>query len=387
MNPFVSAEAAFRANFAGRLEVGAGLCLWTGDGPVLSLADGWRERQQATPWARTTLAPVWSATKGPASAALLHALAAHGLDPDTPAGRVWPRLGPRLTLGQLMSHQAGLAALDREADASDPAAVATALEAQAPAWLPPDHGYHPRTFGFLVDELVRRITGAPNLGTYWHEAIARPHGIDFWIGLPPEEDGRVARLVPGPAEVPPGETGFYEAFRNPATLTHRAFQSPRGFFSAAEMNQPAAWRAGLAGFGGLGSAEGLAKFYFLLGTDALLGSAAAPWLRVRRADGPDRSLLMPTAFSCGFMLDPLDGAGRKLRASLGAARDAFGHPGAGGSLGFFDPAQRLGFGYVPNRMGLGVLPGRRTQALVRAACGGALCRRDNQWTRTGFRAK
>ena len=186
MNPSVAAEAAFRANFAGRLEVGAGLCLWTGDGPVLSLADGWRERQQATPWARTTLAPVWSATKGPASAALLHALAAHGLDPDTPAGRVWPRLGPRLTLGQLMSHQAGLAALDREADASDPAAVATALEAQAPAWLPPDHGYHPRTFGFLVDELVRRITGAPNLGTYWHEAIARPHGIDFWIGLPPE---------------------------------------------------------------------------------------------------------------------------------------------------------------------------------------------------------
>ena len=369
MNPLVAAEAAFQANFEDRLEVGAGLCLWTDDGPALSLADGWREREQATPWTRDTLAPVWSATKGPASAALLHAMAAHGLDPDTPVGRVWPRLDPRLSIGQLMSHQSGLAALDRVADAADHAAVVAAIEDQTPAWQPPDHGYHPRTFGFLLDELVRRITGAPTLGMYWRDAIARPHGIDFWIGLPPEEDRRVARLVPGPAQEPPGENEFYEAFRNPATLTYRAFQSPRGLFSAADMNQPAAWRAGHAGFGGLGSAEGLAKFYFLLGTDALLGTAAAPWLRVRRADGPDLILLMPTAFSCGFMLDPLDAAGHKLRASLGPARDAFGHPGAGGSLGFFDPAKRLGFGYVPNRMGLGVLPGRRTLALVRAACG------------------
>ena len=364
--PAERVESVFRGHFEAGQETGASVCLWTDDGPVVSLAGGWREREMTNPWGRDTLVPVWSATKGPASAALLHAMAAHGLDPDSSVDLVWPRLPVSLTFGQLMSHQGGLAALDRRVDVFDHAAVVAAIEDQRPSFRPPEHGYHPRTFGCLLDELVRRITGAPNLGAYWHEALARPNNIDFWIGLPESEDHRVARLVPGRPEVPPEEEEFYRAFNTPGTLSRRAFQSPHGLHTAAEMNQAEARRAALPGFGGLGTAEGLAKFYHLLGSKALLGETATEWCRRRRADGPDSILLLPTAFGCGFMLDPLDTPGRKLRQVFGPHPEAFGHPGAGGSQAFFDPGTGAGFAYVMNRMALGVLPGARARALVSA---------------------
>src|SRR5262249_27530245 len=144
--------------------------------------DATRER----PWTADTLVLVWSATKGIASGCVLHALQQQKIELEWPVAEVWPEFGQagkdKITLGELLSHQAGLGALDRRVDAVDYGAVIRALEAQAPVWPPGSaHGYHARTFGFLLDELIRRITGK-TLSDYWQENFARPLELDFWIG-------------------------------------------------------------------------------------------------------------------------------------------------------------------------------------------------------------
>ena len=355
---------AFAANMAGGAELGAAVALYLDGEEILSLAGGWTTKHRDVGWQTTTLAPVYSATKGPAAACVLHALWTHGLCPDTAVTRLWPALPPHLSVGELLYHQGGFAALSPRAAVSDHSAVIAAIEVQTPMFSPPDHGYHPRTFGYLADELVRRITGAATLGGYWREAIADTHGIDFWIGLPESEHARVATLYPGRPDIAASEADFYAAFNDPGTLTRKAFLSPQGLHSVAEMNHPDAWRAGLAGFGGVGSAAGLARFYGLLAAGRILPDEVMPWLTTRLVDGPDRILHMPTAFSAGFMLDPLAADGSKLRAIFGPNADAFGHPGAGGSHAFADPGRRLGFAYVMNQMALGVLPHTRALALV-----------------------
>jgi CubicO group peptidase (beta-lactamase class C family) len=266
----------------------------------------------------------------------------------------------------MLSHQCGLAALDEVVDVYDHRAVIGAVERQHPEWhLGQGHGYHPRTFGFLLDECVRRLEGR-SLGNFWYREIAAPFAIDFWIGLPEQEWSRVAMLVPGRAKSSDSEQGFYESFNKPGSLTRRAFSSPRGLHAIAEMNTPKAWEAALPAMGGVGSASGLAKFYQIA-----IGAIDGPFSeRVRsalaglRIQGEDKILLRETAFTCGCQKDPVDVMGRKTRALYGLSTDAFGHPGAGGSHGFGDPASGLSFAYVMNQMELSVMPGERCTGLV-----------------------
>src|SRR5207247_8337908 len=113
----------------------------------------------------------------------------------------------KITLAQLLSHQAGLAALDRKIDILDYAGVIDAIEKQEPNWPPGTaHGYHARTFGFLVDELVRRISGI-KLAEYWRKSFAGPLGLDLWIGLPEKENPRVATMYAPKARKQPGPEG------------------------------------------------------------------------------------------------------------------------------------------------------------------------------------
>lgn len=266
----------------------------------------------------------------------------------------------------MLSHQCGLAALDEPADVFDHAGVIGAVERQKPEWLPGEsHGYHPRTFGFLLDECVRRVDGR-SLGRVWNEDIAAPAGIDFWIGLPESEWGRVAKLVPGRAKASAFEEGFYESFNTPGSLTRRAFSSPRGLHSVAEMNSPKAWAAGLPAMGGVGSASGLAKFYqFAIGAmPGPFSEAVRNSLAELQVCGDDKVLLRETAFTCGCQKDPVDAEGNKKRSLYGKSTAAFGHPGAGGSHGFGDPASGLSFAYVMNQMELSVMPGERCMGLV-----------------------
>lgn len=362
-------EAAFSDLFLEGGQVGAALGLWSDAGPRISLVGGYRSRTpEAAAWTEDTIVPVWSTTKGPAAATLLWALDRHGLSADTPVHHIWPELGPDISVGQLLSHQAGLAALDVETSVFDHPAAVIALERQTPAWPPgTGHGYHPRTFGTLVDECVRRLTSAP-LAVVWRREIAEPLHLDVWIGLPESEDERVATVHPGPSEHRPEEQQFIQAFSDQSSLTRRAFSSLSGLTATSDMNRPEARRLGHPAFGGLASAIGLARFYHALVTGE--GGIFSP--AIRRAaestltDGDDKVLRLPTAFAAGFQKDPI-AAGRKRRHHYGPSWRAFGHPGAGGSLAFGDPDRNIGFAFVLNRIAPGVMPGRPALSLVEAA--------------------
>lgn len=363
----------FEGNFRSRGELGASVSVWWRGEEVLSTGEGWCEKERARHWTADTLVPVYSATKGPAAATLLLALDARGLGPDSPVREVWPGFPVEdASFGDLLSHQCGLAALDRRASLWDHAEVVAAIEAQVPAWRPGEgHGYHPRTFGALLDEPVRRLTGR-TLGEEWRERIAEPLGLDFWIGLPEKEWPRVARLYPGKAAAEDLQGGFYKEFNAEGTLTRRAFGSPRGLHSVQEMNDPKAWSAGFPAMGGVGTASALAKFYqaAIGAIDSPLGEPVRRALGTLRVSGDDRVLIQPTAFSCGCQLDPLDGDGRKSRELYGPSVQAFGHPGAGGSHALGDPDSGVSFAYVMNQMELSVMPGPKSMGLVKALFAG-----------------
>ncbi len=359
----------YERNFRERGEIGASVSVWWDGVELISEGQGWCEKEMARPWTEKTLVPVYSATKVPAAATLLLALEGRGLSENTPVCEVWPEFPvAEGKFFHLLSHQCGLAVLDGGAEVFDHDSVAAAIEAQVPAWmLGKGHGYHPRTFGALVDEPVRRLTGM-KLGSYWREKIAEPLGLDFWIGLPECEWPRVARLYPGKSDKSNLVDDFYKQLTTSGTFTRQAFSSPRGLHAIHEMNEPRAWSAGLPALGGVGTASALAKFY-----QAAIGSISSPLsLKIRQAlgtlqiSGEDRVLLRPTAFTCGAQQDPLDISGRKIRQLYGPSLSAFGHPGAGGSHGIGDPETGISFAYVMNQMDLSVMPGLKCVEMVEA---------------------
>ena len=368
-------RAAFEENFASRGELGASVCVWQDGREVISLAGGWCDRHESQPWTEDTTVLVWSATKGPAAACVMHAMAARGLNLMTHVADVWPEFAAagkeRITFAQALSHSAGLPVLDVEASVFDHGAVAEAIAAQAPHWTPgTGHGYAPRLFGFFLDEVVRRLSGT-TLGAYWRTHFAEPLGLDFWIGLPTDLHSRVASIFPAKSAPPKGDR-FYTAFATPGSFTIRAFGSPAGLHSVAAMNSPEARAASLPGFGGIGTARALAKFYAMLANGGALDGrvffqpSTLAWMSTPLVQGDDRVLLMDTAFSAGFQCDPVSPSGKKTRTLFGPSLRAFGHPGAGGSHAFADPEHRIAFAYVMNQMEPGVMPGTKALGLIEA---------------------
>jgi CubicO group peptidase (beta-lactamase class C family) len=359
----------FEKNFADRGELGASVSVWKRGEEVVSLNNGWCEREQERPWTDQTLVPFYSCTKGLAAATMLMVLEEHGLNPDDKVRAVWDHFPiAQGSFAQLMSHRLGLAALDTAATTWDHAEVIAAVEKQQPNW-PLEgggHGYHPRVMGFILDELVRRMTGK-TMGQVWREKIADPLKLEAWIGLPDSEFGRVARLYPGKQSQADLNSEFYQQLATPDSLVKRAFASPRGMQSVREMNEPRAWQAGFPAMGGIGTAVAVAKFYqAACGAIDFFSPQVREWMECTRSSGDDKILCAPTAFSCGFQLDPLDGFGRKTRHHYGLSRRAFGHPGAGGSLAFGDPENGLSFCYVMNQMELCSLPRDKCLDLVKA---------------------
>lgn len=352
----------FAENLERHGELGASVSVWEHGREVISLAAGWCDREQTQPWNAGTPVLFWSATKGLAAACVLHALDTRGFDPlTTRVAEVWPEFAQagkeRVTIAELMSHRAGLSALSEPIEVWDYERIVAALAAEPPHWpLGEGHGYHPRTFGFLMDELVRRLTGE-TLRDYWCAHFAEPLGLEVWIGVPPEMVDRVAPVFPARTAPPKGDL-FYTQFLTAGSFTARSFTSPRGLHSAATMNKSDALTTGFPGFGGVGTARGLAKFYATLAPTSLMATTLT--------QGMDRVLHIETAFSCGFMRDPVDAAGKKKRTVFGPSLSAFGHPGAGGSHAFADPEHGLAFAYVMNQMEPGVLPNAKALRLVEA---------------------
>lgn len=359
-------EQQFSKNFTEYGELGASLSVWKNGEQLLQLSQGWCDKGQEKAWDEQALVPVYSATKGPAASVLLMLLDENGLTPESRVCQVWSGFPDKqATFAELMSHQCGLAALDETVSIFDFDAVIEAIEKQEANWqLGDGHGYHPRTFGFLLDKPVRVLAGK-SLGEVWRERIAGPLDLDLWIGLPESEYVRVATLYPGKASNEELQSGFYKEFNQSGSLVRKAFGSPKGLQGVHEMNTPKAWASGLPAMGGVATADALAKFYqACIGQLECFSDDVLEWMRASQVMGDDKILCTPTHFSCGFQKDPVDEAGNKTRKHYGPSVNAFGHPGAGGSHAFGDPDSGVSFAYTMNQMDLAVLPGAKSLRLI-----------------------
>jgi CubicO group peptidase (beta-lactamase class C family) len=382
----------FEENFARFGELGAAVSVWQNGESLLELAGGFRDAQREKPWSADTIVLFWSATKGLVSACVLHLLQKGAIELTRRVAEFWPEFAQEgkseITLAQLLSHQAGLCAFDASVDVLDYPAIIAALEKQAPLWPPGTaHGYHARTFGFLLEELVRRIAGV-TVSEYWRTTFAAPLDLDIWIGLPDSEESRVATIYPAKAGEPVAPAKFYRDLATPGTLARKAFTSPHGLNAVSAMNNRENRALPIVSFGGIGSATSLAKFYAMLANGGELDGhrffteKTIAQMTTTLSTGVDRVFQIPTAFSAGFMKDP-SAQGTAVsspptkegrfgnRPSLvsrmfGPSHLAFGHPGAGGSHAFADPEHGISFAYVMNQMEQSLLPNEKSLRLVDA---------------------
>ena len=374
--PIMSLDDLFEENFTNFDELGASVCLWRDGKMVASLGDGFWDREKTRKWTSKTRVLIWSATKGLASTCLLHMCAQEKIALSRRAAEFWPEYAENgkgdTTLLHILSHQSGQPALrNPEIPFLEHEQVAEALAGQEPFWKPGSaHGYHARTYGFLVDELVRRIAGI-NVGAYFREVFAAPLGLDLWIGLPPKLADDVAPIYSARRTRPPSdEDPFYTELAKQDSLTFKAFTTPAGLLVPSIMNRPEVRTHVLPSFGGIGTAESLATFYYRTFCEPTFFSPERiAAISETAASGIDAILRIPTAFAAGFMKDPISGAGHKFRGLFGPSPLAFGQPGAGGSLAFADPKNNVAFAYVMNQMEPGLLPNPKSLRLVRLVYG------------------
>ena len=367
---FAAVRTAFADNFARHGDVGAACAVYHRGRLVVDLWGGLADRERDHPWQRDTTALVFSSTKGMAATCVLRLVERGLLDLDAPIARYWPEFAAAgkasIPVRWALCHKAGLAAVEgtltlEQVLAWDP--VVAAIAAQAPNWEPgTQHGYHARSYGWMAGELVRRVTGR-TLGRMFADEIVAPLGLDFWIGLPEAEESRVATLIPAPPPEDPQVRALLERFMGPETMLGRVLTGPSGLFAYdTRWNRREFHAAEMPSSNGIGTARAVARMYAALAGEVdgvrLLRPETIALARTPQAEGTDAVLGLPTRFGLGFMLPPT--------LSLAAAETAFGHPGAGGSLGFADPEAELGFGYVMNQMQLGTTGDPRSQALVEA---------------------
>jgi CubicO group peptidase (beta-lactamase class C family) len=360
----------FAENFVQFEELGASVCLWRRGEQILHLANGYRDREKRLTWSTQTPVLIWSATKGLTSACLIHAASEHGIELNRSIAELWPEYGQNgkkdTTILHLLTHQAGQPALrNPSVSILDHDAVVDQLARQEPFWKPGDaHGYHARTYGFLVDELVRRITQGTSLDTYFRLIFGEPLELDLWIGVPESIAHEVAPIfAPRKTRTPGSEEPFYQALSQQDSLTRKAFSTPAGLHSPSMMNDPEIRRHPLPSFGGIGTAEALARFYQALCSDEIFSTEMIRRIATTQCAGKDEVLRVDTAYGIGYMKDPVL-RGRKARRIFGTSVTGFGQPGSGGSLGFCDPENEVAFAYVMNQMEPGLFPNPKSLRLV-----------------------
>lgn len=345
---------AFAENFASRDEVGAAICAAIDGEVVVDLWGGHADGARTRRWKPKTLVDIFSIGKGLTALCAARLVGEGRLDPDARVARYWPEFAAGgkgdVTLRQLLSHQAGLPAVRRRLPPGamlDHNLMASALAEQEPWWEPGSaHGYHTNTFGYLVGELVRRTDGR-TLGTLLREEICEPLGADVHIGLPASEDDRVADFL-WPGEPPPEEEP--EGLSDEELMEFNGYFNPSGLSGGGVLNTRE-WRAAeIPSTNGHGTARGVARVYAALAAGGLTDGVEVvdPEALVAATSeevyGDDLILKRPTRFGLGFQLT-------QPERPLGPNAGAFGHFGAGGSVGFCDPAAGLAFGYVMNQMG------------------------------------
>ena len=369
---FNRVKDAFAENFEKRGEVGAAAAIMLDGKSVVDIWAGHADKEKTRPWARDTLVNVYSTTKG-VTAICAHRLADKGLlDIDAPVAKYWPEFAQagkdKLPVRYLLSHKAGLAAVRKTLDEDalfkwDK--MTTALAEQEPWWEPgTKHGYHALTFGYLVGEVIRRISGKTP-GTYLREELAGPLGLDLHIGLDAKNDARTGDMIPMPPPAPGEPNLFAEIMKDTESVTFKAFMNPPGGMRPGLVNTRE-WRAAeIPAANGHTTARSLAKLYGAVARGGeldgvrVMSKEQVAQCSIEQSNGPDALLILNTRFSLGFMMS-------QPGASLGPNAKSFGHPGAGGSLGYADPEAKIGFGYTMNKMHAGLLIDARATALIDA---------------------
>ena len=397
---FEAVREGFQANFDADAEVGAAFAAYHRGEKVVDLWGGVADQTTGRPWEENSLVLVYSTTKG-ITAMCAHRLAQQGLlDVEAPVATYWPEFAQAgketITVADLLAHRAGLAWVDGTMSAEDMFRwdpVVRALERQAPSWPPGTaHGYHATTYGWLVGEVVRRITGV-SLGTFLRDEIAGPLDADFFIGLPASEEPRVARLVPFAESLTSGlattelrrggRTGAGDgdlarlaelaaSYLAPGGPLLKALMAPGGAFADPELwHSPRLRAAEIPAANGVCDARSLALLYgacvsevttktaspFRILTPEQVARAVVP-----QTSGPDVVLMgLDIQWGLGFNVN----RGLIAASGLGGPR-AFGHFGMGGSVGWADPDAELAMGYVMNRMAIGTTGDTRSFRLMQA---------------------
>ena len=353
---FGGVRGAFERNFAMRNEVGAAVAAWVDGALVVNLWGGWTDAARTRPWRQTTLTTVLSGTKG-LSATCVHQLADRGeLDLQAPVARYWPEFGQEgkqdITLAMVMSHRSGVIGPRKRMrweDVADWDYVCEQLAAAEPWWEPGTaQGYHMTTFGFILGEVFRRVTGR-TIGQYLRTEIAGPIDADVHIGLHPAEQHRCADRVNKPhardlladAQAPGYPTSLAEHPKAGLSIS-------MGFAADDELGSHdlQLWRQlEFPGTNGQVSALGLATFYNALAQEKLLSPEHMDLIRVCQGGFDTDLVLGPRVadhgWGLGYMLNQ--------RCVNGPNPRIFGHGGLGGSFGFVDLEHRIGYAYVTNR--------------------------------------
>ncbi|WP_406196331.1 beta-lactamase family protein [Kitasatospora sp. NBC_01560] len=370
---FGAVADAFAGNYRDFPELGSAVTVFAAGRKVAELWGGVADERTGRAWEADTVVPVFSCAKG-LVAVSAHLLAQQGrLDLDAPVSRYWPEFARHgkeaITCRAVLGHRAGLPVLDAVLGFEEIAAwtpVVRAIEEQRPLWEPgTTHEYHGHVFGFLLGEVIRRITGRTP-GAYFREAIGGPLGLDAWIGLPSSELGRTARLVEaeGRRPMPGPEHLLTRIVTMNGTLVFPGLDAPHGW------NDPDLHAIELPGAGAVASATGLAGLYAaavtgLDGGERLLSPATVTDAVRELSSGPGfLGFDLGARWGSGVVLDS-----PSFRPMLGSR--SFGNDGAGGQFAFGDDEFGVSFGYVANRMiGHGDARANRLVDAVRGCLGG-----------------
>jgi CubicO group peptidase (beta-lactamase class C family) len=351
---FAGVRSALARNFREHDEVGAAVAVTIEGRLVVDLWAGWADRARTRPWQRDTLVNVFSVGKAMAALSLLILVERGQVDLEAPVARYWPEFAARgksdITVRMLLSHRAGLPAIRGALPGLamyDWERMTVALAEEEPWWEPGrKHGYHVNTFGFLIGELVRRVSGE-SIGTFFRHEVAGPLDADFHFGIGSEHDERIADYLfaEGPSRIV-GDSDDEER----RLLLRQVYLNPPGLSGLGTVNTRA-WRAAeMPSTNGHASARAVARIY-----SALACGGAVDGIRLLRTEtieqavaeassGPDVVLGRPSRFGLGFQLSQPGSALERIPRS-------FGHFGAGGALGFADPDARLAFAYTMNQAG------------------------------------
>ena len=344
---FSKVKETFEKLYQEDREIGSCFAVYKDGNPLVELWGGFQDKDKTKPWQKDNLVTVYSTTKGVAAFCIALAMEKGLLKYEEKVSTYWPEFASNgkedITVGMLMSHQAGICSPETRNvdDYYNQNLMAEKLAGMTPIWEPGTaSGYHSMTFGWLTSELILRVTGK-SLGTFFREEVGDQHEIDFFIGLPESEDHRVAELVP------------FEIVRNENSEQQKielteAQKSQRNSAGTLDIQNTKAWRqAEIPSANGQGNAGGLAKFYSLIVPEdnsiKLLKDDTVNQMTTMQIEGRDLVLAVQVRWGVGFILN-------KHKVIYGPVESAFGHSGYGGSCAFGDPENKIGVSYVMNRM-------------------------------------